>query len=96
MIYVFWTAVVAATVYGIAKAISGERYSKMSEEEFEAEAKRSSMIGAGVAGLQKVIDPSHRVEYVEEQQQRIEADDAESGDRPKTGESEAPKPQDEH
>lgn len=83
MIYVIITlAILALIIYGIVRAASGDRYSKMTEEEFEAEAKRSSSIGSAVAGLQKIIDPSHHVEYTEEQQQRIEADGAELGDKP--------------
>jgi len=85
MIYFVALAVVALLVYGIMKAASGGRYSKMTEEEFEAEAKRSSAMGAAVSGLQKVIDPSHRVEYVEEQQQRLEADGSDLGDGPEAG-----------
>jgi hypothetical protein len=70
-------------VYGIAMFAGGRRYSEMTEEEFEAEAKRSSAMGAAVIGLQKTIDPSHPVEHIQEQQ-RIEADGAQSGDRPGT------------
>jgi uncharacterized protein affecting Mg2+/Co2+ transport len=79
--------VLVAIVWGIAKAASGNRYANMTEEEFEAEAKRASLVGAGVMGLQKVIDPGHRVEYVEQAQQQVEADSAESGDGPETGPS---------
>jgi hypothetical protein len=85
MIYVMGLAIVAAIVYGIVKFASGERYFKMTEEEFEAEAKRTSLMGAAVAGLQKTIDPSHGVQYVQEQQQRMEADGAESGEKPEAG-----------
>jgi hypothetical protein len=85
MIYFIALAVVALLVYAIVKAASGDRYSKMTEEEFEAEAKRSSLLGAGVAEFQKAIDPSHRVQCIQEQEQRIEADSAESGDKPKPG-----------
>jgi ABC-type bacteriocin/lantibiotic exporter with double-glycine peptidase domain len=95
MIYIFWIAVLAAVVYGIVKAVSGDRYSEMTEKEFEEEAKRRSMIGAGVAEFQKVFDPSHHVEYIQEQDQRIEADGAESGDRPEPGSS-TTKQQDQH
>jgi hypothetical protein len=88
MIYFFALALLALIVYGIVKAASGDRYSKMTEEEFEREAKRSSLMGAGVAEFQKVIDPSHRVEYIQEQEQRIEADGSELGDKPKAGQKE--------
>lgn len=85
MIYIFWLAVVVLIGYGIAKAASGDRYSKMTEEEFEAEAKRSSAMGAAVAQFQKVFDPSHHAEYTQEQRQRIEADGSELGDKPESG-----------
>lgn len=86
MIYVIFLVLLALIVYGIAKAASGDRYSKMTEEQFEAEAKRSSSMGAAVAQFQKVFDPSHHVEYTQEQQQRIEADGFELGDKPIAGE----------
>jgi hypothetical protein len=70
---------------GIVKAASSDRYKDMTEEEFEAEAQRASLAGSAITGLQKVIDPGHGVEYVEVQKHQIEADGAESGDRPETG-----------
>jgi len=85
MIDAIWLALLAVLVYGIVKATSRDRYSNMSKEEFEREAKRSSRMGAAVAGLQKIIDPAHRAEYIQEQRERLEADGAESGDRPQTG-----------
>ncbi|HTW24081.1 MAG TPA: hypothetical protein VMD78_10805, partial [Candidatus Baltobacteraceae bacterium] len=63
----------------------------MTEEEFEAEAKRSSAMGIAVAGLQKIVDPSHKIELMQEQEQRIEAESSESGDGPKTGQPPSPK-----
>jgi hypothetical protein len=54
MIYVIFLGLLALIVYGIAKAASGGRYSKMTEEEFEVEAKRSSLMGAGVAEFAEV------------------------------------------
>ena len=82
MAYVLTAIVIAAVLYAIVKAASGDRYAKMTGEEFEAEAKRSSKMGAAVIGFQKVIDPGHRVEYVQEQQTQIQAETAESGDSP--------------
>lgn len=88
--YVLTGIVIVAVVYAIAKAAGGNRYANMTEEEFEREAKRSSKVGAAVVGFQKVVDPGHRVEYVQEQQLRIEAERAESGDAPETGHPAAP------
>jgi hypothetical protein len=85
MEYAIGIIIVIVIVWAIAKAASGDRYSKMTEAEFEAEARRSSSMGSALAEFQKVVDPSHGVQYVQEQQQRIEAEDSESGDRPETG-----------
>jgi len=70
---------------GIAKAASGRRYEDMSEEEFEAEAKRGSSMGSAIGSLQKIIDSAHSTEHMIEQEQRLEADRTNSGDRPKPG-----------
>jgi hypothetical protein len=82
MAYAVGLAVLALIIYGIVKAVSGNRYAEMSGEEFEAEAKRSSHIGPALMTVQKIIDPNHHVEYLREEKERIEADSAESGDRP--------------
>jgi hypothetical protein len=89
MAYLIAAIVLILVVCGIVKATSGDRYANMTEEEFEAEAKRSSLLGAGVTGLQRVIDPGHRGEYVAEAKQQVEADGAESADRPDTGQPSA-------
>jgi len=83
--------VLVAIIWAIAKAAGGGRYTNMTEEQFEAEAKRSSALGTAVTGLQKIIDPGHRVEYVQEEKVRPEADEAESGDLPAPGHSPVPK-----
>jgi len=44
MAYALGALILIALVYAIAKAASGNRYSEMTEEEFEAEAQRSSQI----------------------------------------------------
>jgi len=84
MAYLVVGIVVVVLVYAIAKAATGNRYANMTGEQFEQEAKRSSKVGAAVMGFQKVVDPGHRVEYAQEQVLRVEADAAESGDRPET------------
>ena len=83
MVYLIGAVIVFLAICGIVKSASDNRYADMTEEEFEEEAKRSSSVGGAVSALQKVIDPSHHVEYVQEQQQRVEADGAESGGPPK-------------
>jgi hypothetical protein len=87
MTYAIGLAVLIALIVAIARAADGDRYATMTEEEYEAEAQRSSRLGAAVAGLQKVIDPSHRAEYLQEQARRPEADAAEQGDTPQAGRS---------
>lgn len=85
MIYVIGIGILVLIAVGIVKAASGRRYEDMSEEEFEAEAKRGSSIGAAVGSLQKIIDSGHSTEHMVEQEQRLEADRTNSGDRPKPG-----------
>jgi hypothetical protein len=85
MVYAFGLVVLGIVIYGIVKAASGTNYAEMTEEEFEAEARRSSHLGPAIMAAQKLIDPGHKVEYVQEQNEKIEADSAESGDRPVSG-----------
>ena len=85
MAYVIAIGIIVLIVYGIAKAVGGRHYSEMTEEEFEAEAKKGSPMGAAVSGLQKIIAPAHSAEYIQQEQQRIEAESTNSGDRPKAG-----------
>lgn len=85
MIYAVGIGILVLIAVGIVKAASGRHYEEMSEQEFEAEAKRGSSIGAAVGSLQKIIDSGHSTEHMIEQQQRLEADRTNSGDRPKPG-----------
>jgi len=73
--------VVVALIIGV--ATGKDRYAEMSEEEFEAEAKRASMLGAAVMGLQKVLEPKH-VEYMMQRDKKVEGDHSVSGDPPST------------
>jgi hypothetical protein len=91
MVYVFVAALIILIIYAIVSASSRGRYANMTEEEFEAEARRSSRLGAAVSGFQKIVDPGHRVEYVQQQNERVEADGAESGDDPDTGKPQSSK-----
>jgi hypothetical protein len=61
------------------------RYEKMTDEEFEAEAKRSSRVGGALLEFQKAVDPSHKIEYVQMKEKHAEAESAESGDKPESG-----------
>jgi hypothetical protein len=85
MAYIFGLVALGLVIYGIVHAVTRSPYSEMSEEEFEAEAKRPSRIGPAIMSVQKIFDPSHHVEYVQEENQKVESDSAESGDRPEAG-----------
>jgi hypothetical protein len=80
----YWIAGVTVVVLVVAFiAVLGKKedLSDMSEEEFEAEAKRSSMIGAGVAELHKAFQPN-RVKQVVEEKIRAKEARSFSGDKP--------------
>jgi hypothetical protein len=90
MVYLVTAVILLGIFVAIVKVVSSDRYANMTEEEFEAEAKRSSTMGIVVAGLQKIVDPSHKIEMMQEQEQRIEAESSESGDGPETGQQRPP------
>lgn len=74
--------VIVALVVTFLAVLGGEDpHAKMSEEEFEAEAKRNSMLGAGMLELQKVFHP-HRVEQFVEEKLRAKGVVSVSGDPP--------------
>lgn len=80
----FW--LVLLVIVGIVVALIGvlgaeNRHAKMTEEEFEEEAKRNSAIGAGVLELQKAFQPNRVTQYVEEKQ-RVKEESSFSGDPP--------------
>ena len=84
--WVLLLVLLALVLWGILHAVTGDdRYARMTEEEFEAEAKRVSMMGAGMVELQKHIDPLHKVEYMQQQDKKVEGEADESGDRPPEG-----------
>ena len=82
MIYILLGVIAVAALYGLSQLASSDRYAKMTEKEFEEEARRTSSLGAAMVGVQKIFDPSHNVEYVQEQKHRAEAESEDSGDRP--------------
>ena len=82
MMYLLIGAVIVAALHGLSQLASSDRFSKMSEKEFEEEARRSSMMGAAMSSVQKIFDPSHHVEYVEEQQDRAGAEASHPGGQP--------------
>ena len=83
MIYIILLAVLVVLLLAVIRVAAGDdRYKEMSEEEFEAEARRVSMTGVAMTELQKHIDPQHKVEYLAQRDKHVEADSSESGDRP--------------
>ena len=83
MIYIILLAVLVVLLLAVIRVAGGDdRYKEMSEEEFEAEARRVSMTGVAMTELQKHIDPQHKVEYLAQRDKHAEADSSDSGDRP--------------
>jgi len=81
MVYVFLILLIAAIAAAIFTMLAGkDRYSEMTEEEFEAEAKRNSLPAAALLGLQKVLQPT-RAEYILQRDKRVEGQHSESGAR---------------
>ena len=73
--------IVAVVALIIGVAAGKDRYAEMSEEEFEAEAKRVSPLGAAVMEMHKFLQPT-RVEFMRKREKRVEGDSAESSDPP--------------
>jgi hypothetical protein len=80
----FWISliVIAAVIVALI-AVFGAKEEKLydSEEEFEADAKRQSMIGAGMVELHKVFQP-HRAKQILEEKIRVKQEKNFSGDKP--------------
>lgn len=62
-----------------------DRYTKMSEAEFEADAKRSSTLGAALLTTHQILTPHHRVEHLQKEDKHLEEDSSESGEQPVPG-----------
>jgi hypothetical protein len=90
MVNLFILALVVGLVALIAGIAGGkDRYAKMSEAEFEAEAQRASLLGAAVTSLHKFLQPT-RVEYMMQRDKRVEGEQVVSGDPPSHESSEPP------
>lgn len=70
-----------ALLYKMLKFSSADRYAKMTGKQFEDDAKRASPVGGVMLAVQKLVDPSHRMEYVEQAEAQQE-DGMKSGDTP--------------
>jgi len=76
----FLIAVVVALIAGLIAVLgSPDRHVQMTEEEFEEEAKKKSLLGAAMVGLDKAIQPG-RTEHVLVQKKRVESDDTLPGE----------------
>jgi hypothetical protein len=73
--------IVAVLVALIVTLGAKDRHSEMTEEEFEAEAKRISMLGSGVVELHKAFQPN-RVKQIVAERQRAKEEMNVSGDPP--------------
>ena len=77
-------AVIVILVGAVLYTLGGpDRHAQMTEEEFEEEAKKKSLLGAAMMGVDRVLRRD-QVEHVLEQKQRVEKDETPSGDPPKT------------
>ncbi len=79
--------VVVAAICGIVNLASGDRYANMTEEEFEAEAQRARALSGVLMSVQKIVNPTHKVEYIMQKDKKAEGDSSESGDSPEAGKS---------
>lgn len=78
LLFIVFVVVLIAIVVGVARS---DRYSKMTEAEFEAEAERSSLVGAAMLATQNLIQPS-RAQAMIEQKKRVENDVTAAGGEP--------------
>lgn len=61
---------------------SPNRYAKMTDEEFEEDSKRSSVLGSVVIGMERTLRRKE-TDFVFEEKLRVERDATPSGDRPR-------------
>jgi hypothetical protein len=74
--------VIVAVLVALIVTLGGkDRHSEMTEEEFEAEAKRVSTMGAGVVELHKAFQPN-RVKQIVAERQRAKEEMNVAGDPP--------------
>ena len=86
VIIIVLAVVLALALLGIFYVIAGKsRYEGMTEEEFEAEARRGSPVGSALLEVQGILEPGRKVEYVLQKDKRGEDDSAESSDSPPNG-----------
>ena len=86
IIFIAVVALIIALAVGVARGSRSSRFAEMTEEEYNREAERVTMRGAGVAEFQRIVDPSHKVEYLQQRDKHVQAEEVDSGDRPDTSE----------
>jgi hypothetical protein len=84
MAYLFVFAFIIVLAFLIAKFADADRYAKMTDEEFEAESKLASKMAGPISAFQKLIDPSHHVEYVQKEKEG-KPQSSQSGGPPEPG-----------
>jgi len=77
---------IAALIYVIA---GKDRYATMSEEEFEEEARKKSLLGAAITGMESALR-KREATYVMEVKSRIERDATPAPGNPPEGETAGP------
>jgi hypothetical protein len=80
MVILIGVGVVVAAICGIVSLASGDRYAKMSEPKFEAEAQRVRALSGAMGAIQKIVDPGRKVEYLLQKDKQAGSDSSESGD----------------
>ena len=85
MYWILFAVVVLLLIALVVVMGSPDRYAKMSQIEFDADAERKSLLGAAMVGVEKALRPE-RAEQVLEQKKRVEKDATPSGDEPSTQE----------
>jgi hypothetical protein len=84
-------SLIALVPVGILVYLMGRpnRYGKMTDEEFEEDTKRGSLLGAVITGTERALR-RREADYVIEQKLRIEKDATTSGDKPHPENPESP------
>ena len=73
---------VAGLIGGLIYVVAGpNRYAKMTDEEFEEDTKRSSVLGSVVIGMERALRRKE-ADFVIEEKLRVEKDATPSGDHP--------------
>ena len=84
MAFVIGLAFIVVLIFLMVRFADSNRYRRMTDEEFEAESKRAASLAGPITTFQKLIDPGHHVEYVQEQKEE-KPQVSQSGDPPKPG-----------